>query len=161
MGSATGHVSGMLLRSRTETGLRVGSGATCPRHLPHRMGATEPKETTAMRSTPIRRRTPMKRSGKLKPVSDKRQDQNAEYIRLNRLFLAEHPRCQKCGDPSNQIHHKAGREGEWLTYSPFFMACCAPCHRFIEDNKTEAEKLGYIIRIYVTFKDFIQQQQSA
>jgi transposase len=96
------------------------------------------------------KRTPLKR------VSRKRARQNAVYLKARKAFLLENPTCAACGEPSTEIHHKAGREGEWLNYQPFWMPVDAKCHRWITDNMEEAEALGWVVRIYGTFRDYIK-----
>jgi hypothetical protein len=44
---------------------------------------------------------------------------------------------------ADQIHHKASRIGVKLSDSSDFLAVCGVCHRFIEDNPTEALKMGF------------------
>lgn len=88
----------------------------------------------------------MRKRRAIKPVSDKRKKQNAEYSVLRKAFLEEHPICQVChSEASDQIHHKAGREGEWLTNAEFFLAVCGDCHDFIENNRAEAKIRGWLI----------------
>jgi hypothetical protein len=82
----------------------------------------------------------------IKPVSDKRKAQNAEYSVLRKQFLEEHPICQfeRCNEPSTQCHHKRGREGPWLTDVTEFMAVCMTHHSWIENNREEAAEKGYL-----------------
>ena len=101
------------------------------------------------------KRTPLNR------VNKDRAKENRLYLKLAEWYLAEHRDCERCIiQRASEVHHRAGRIGEWLTYVPFFMAVCRPCHRWIEDNRKAAETKGWIIRIRKTFKDFIHEQES-
>lgn len=95
-------------------------------------------------------RTPLKKTNR------KRARQNATYLKARRAYLAEHSFCAACGEPATEIHHKAGRGGEWLNYQPLWMPVCMACHRRITANPKEAEMLGWTVRIYGTFQQYIQ-----
>lgn len=94
-------------------------------------------------------RTPIRKK------SRKRSRQNAAYLKARKAFLLEHPACAACGEPATEIHHKAGREGEWLNYQPLWMSVCHTCHQRITHNPKEAEMLGWTIRIYQTYREYI------
>ena len=128
-----------------------------------------------MKKTPLKRKTPMKRTGfkkktildllaeriypkplsqlskprkRFRQVSAKRQKDNKEYTRLRKEFLLENPRCQLrgCDKPSTQIHH-TGRRGKHLNNVSLFMAVCARCHTFIEENGEWAKEMGYTLTV--------------
>jgi hypothetical protein len=46
------------------------------------------------RGGPLKRSTPLRRGGRLNPISIRRQDELDLYCRLREIFLAEHPFCQ-------------------------------------------------------------------
>ncbi len=50
-------------------------------------------------------------------------------------------------EPATQIHHTHGRMGSLLNYQPWWLACCATCHRWIEDNKAKARALGFLCEL--------------
>jgi len=84
----------------------------------------------------------------IRPVSKKRLEQLAKYRPLRDTYLKEHPICEvhDCDKPSNNLHHKKGREGSLLTDVRFFMACCETCHpKRIHENPEWAYKHGYLI----------------
>lgn len=78
-------------------------------------------------------------------VSEKRKEQNAEYAILREAFLKENPKCACCGDPSQHVHHRAGRQNDMLLEKQYFMAVCDGCHREIHDNPEWARQQGYMI----------------
>jgi hypothetical protein len=112
-----------------------------PRYTPY--AYLQDQKSTKQAKT---RQKPQKSQRKpIRPVSDKRKKQNAEYSVLRKQFLEEHPICQVCcSEASNQIHHKRGRSGLWLTDISEFLAVCGDCHSWIEENRAEATKRGYL-----------------
>lgn len=82
----------------------------------------------------------------IKPVSDKRKKQNAEYSVLRKQFLQEHPICQVClSEESNQIHHMNHREGRRLNDQNYWLAVGPDCHRQIHDRPAWAKEKGYLL----------------
>ena len=109
------------------------------------------------------KRTPLKKSYKPpRKVSVKRKGQLDIYNPLRDKFLEDNPICQvhDCSNPSNQVHHKKGRdhntfEDQWaidnnfslLCDVRFFMACCGLCHpKRIHENPEWSYKHGYMIK---------------
>lgn len=106
-----------------------------------------------MKRTPLRRKTPLKagkpslKRTRLNPVSKKRKNQNAEYIRVRKTYLLLHPLCELCSKSiATDIHHKAGRWKERLTDAENFMALCRDCHEHIHKNPAWAYGNGYLLR---------------
>jgi hypothetical protein len=98
------------------------------------------------RKTPLRSKTPLKRSGRLRSASPKRQREYNEYAKVKKAYLALHPICEKCKKTKSQdIHHKAGRVGRYLCDYSLFAALCRACHDFCHANGREARKQGWII----------------
>jgi hypothetical protein len=104
------------------------------------------------RKTPLRSKTPLKRSqglkrgGRLRNASPKRQGEYKEYAKVKQAYLALHPICERCKKTKSQdIHHKAGRVGQWLCRYEFFAAVCRSCHDAIHENGVAARKQGWII----------------
>lgn len=95
----------------------------------------------------IQRRTPLKRTGRPKPMSDKRRLQ-ADIYRTRRLqFLAEHPTCQACtveSIPSTEVHHKKGRTGKNYLDTSTWIAVCRGCHEWIHSHPSQARLLGLL-----------------
>jgi hypothetical protein len=97
----------------------------------------------------LRRRKPLRaKVRRIKPVSDKRRKLNEEYSKVRKEYLAEHPRCEICGQQATDIHHKK-RRGKHLLAKDTFMACCRPCHNRIESNPGWARENGYLIYEYI------------
>lgn len=81
----------------------------------------------------------------IKKLSQKRSNQNSEYLKLRMEFLSDNPKCQiiDCKKESNQVHHRKGRIGKLLTDLRYFFAVCAECHEKIELYPLWAKKHGY------------------
>ncbi len=100
------------------------------------------------RKTPLRSKTPLKRGGRLRGASPKRAKQYREYDKVKGAYLALHPQCERCKNKkSTDIHHKAGRVGQWLCKYEYFAALCRECHDWVHANGRDARKLGWIIDI--------------
>jgi 5-methylcytosine-specific restriction endonuclease McrA len=98
------------------------------------------------RKTPLRSKTPLKRSGRLRNASPKRQREYKEYAQVRKAYLALHPICERCKkSKASEIHHKAQRHGSLLNRYDLFAALCSGCHRWIHENGREARKQGWII----------------
>jgi len=86
-------------------------------------------------------------SKRIKQVSKRRQKENSQYLIIRDKFLRENRICERCQhNEATQVHHKFKRFGKWLCEVSLFMATCANCHRWIEDNQSQAEKKGWVIR---------------
>jgi hypothetical protein len=106
-----------------------------------------------MKRSPLKRRTPLKRSGKLRPVSKKRAGQNKVYSALRREFLEAH--IEKCCPvikfhydvevPCTEIHHTFGRENEKLNDVSYWLAVSREGHRIIHDSPNEAREHGWLV----------------
>lgn len=119
------------------------------------------------------KRTPLKRTGfkrksfdeaikakKIKPRSSKRAVEESQYGTARQKFLAAHTVCPVTKEPATQIHHSAKREGQWLNLQRYWIAVSAEGHRWIEDNKTAAEKIGLMVRIRQTYKAHVEELKS-
>lgn len=108
-----------------------------------------------MKRTPLKRgnkplkRSPLKSKGRLRPRSQKRERQYAEYRPRREAFLQEHPRCQapNCTNPSVDIHHIAKRNGARLTDETKWLAVCRGCHDLIERDREWAYQNGFLERV--------------
>lgn len=83
---------------------------------------------------------------KIKPVSDKRKKESAEYQKVRLEYLNNKPNCEVCGNPATEVHHKNNKRGSRLTDTKYFLSSCRDCHRKIHDNPRWAEENGYLIR---------------
>jgi hypothetical protein len=98
------------------------------------------------RKTPLRSKTPLKRSGRLRAASPKRQNEYNKYAKEKKAYIAIHPQCERCNTKkATDLHHKAGRVGQWLYRSEYFAALCRKCHDWIHQNGKEARSLGWVI----------------
>ena len=85
----------------------------------------------------------------IRKVGKKRLGQLSKYKKVKSKYLEENRICEVdgCGNQSNQIHHKKGRDGYLLCEVEFFMACCGSCHpRRIHETEVEwAKEKGYLL----------------
>lgn len=103
-----------------------------------------------------KKRADAKEKKKAKPiakVSKKRQAGLRLYEESKKRRLKEYPVCEVrgCHNPSNNIHHRAGRTGQLLWNYKYLMACCGSCHprriHFEQDYPGWARAEGYIVTI--------------
>lgn len=109
-----------------------------------------------MKRTPLKRKTPLKAkkqrsfNSTLPVRTDKRRAEEAQYHKQRKAYLVAHPRCEiwvtrDCHQSrSTQIHHKRGRRGAWLLDESEWLACCSPCHEWVERNFKKAVELGFM-----------------
>lgn len=134
-----------------------------------------------MKRTPLKRKTPLKRGfsqlkakswptmkrTKLKSRSKKRVKEDAEYERLKRKFLREHPHCKVCFDLEMQagaitisvpnmgmsspllwaatdVHHMARRGKHFLNVKTW-LPVCRHHHDFIEQHGDWSRERGYLL----------------
>lgn len=91
---------------------------------------------------------------KIRQVSVKRQKELREYSSLRKKFL-ERPENKLCIVAETifnekihctEIHHKKGRIGKLLNYTPFWLAVSRKGHDWIHENPEEAYKLNFLIK---------------
>lgn len=81
----------------------------------------------------------------IRKVSLKRQKENPEYIKIRDKFLEENNLCEICGNQSEVLHHKRGRNGSDLTDLKYFMALCNGCHTLVHAHPKESFKNGWMV----------------
>ena len=77
------------------------------------------------------------RQKRIPSMSKKRRKELETYLVLRLTFLAEHPNCQRCGKPSECVHHWAGRRDNFLKVETW-RGSCVPCNDFAKENPAEA-----------------------
>lgn len=78
-------------------------------------------------------------------VSDKRKKQNAEYSKLKAEFLMQNLYCEVFPALiATEVHHGMGREGKWLLDTAHWHAVSRAGHDWIENNRAEAAKRGFL-----------------
>ena len=88
---------------------------------------------------------------KVKPiakVSPKRKEENKEYSKEAKAYLAANQVCEaqvveNCTGKSIEIHHKRKRNSKDDRINEAnFIAVCRPCHLWIEAHPKQAKELG-------------------
>jgi hypothetical protein len=84
-----------------------------------------------------------------KPISKVSKRRLAElkvYSVLKKDFLLDNPNCacgrSGCKRKAVDVHHSKGRIGSLLNEVKFWIPVSRICHRWIEENPTEAKELG-------------------
>lgn len=88
-----------------------------------------------------------KQPGPIKKRSTKESERMSKYLPIKDQFLKDNPECMVkrpgCYFDSTNVHHGAGRVGEKLFDTKYFIACCdGLCHRWCEENPKEAKEIG-------------------
>lgn len=88
--------------------------------------------------------TPKKIYSPPKKVSAKEKDRKKEYAKVREQFLngrwcAYHGH----GCIPTEVHHGAGKIGDLLTDTRYFVAVCREAHRMIEERPNWAKENGY------------------
>jgi hypothetical protein len=95
-------------------------------------------------------RTEAKKPKTIPKVSQKQLDRLKAYKKVRDKYMAEHKHCEAliasvCTHKATELHHKAGRTGELLTNTDYFLAVCSGCHHFIETHPQYAKENGYSV----------------
>jgi len=84
----------------------------------------------------------------IKQFSDKKTKENALYKILRDAYLKKHPQCEAaivgiCSrQPSNQVHHRRGRN-KYLLDETTFLAVEDNCHHWIETHPEQSYEMGF------------------
>jgi len=96
------------------------------------------------------KRTPLKRTGRINPVSKRRRARDAAYP-SSRTAIYERAggmceaRCSTwCAGGGHQVHHIAGRDGPDPHRLDNLELVCRPCHDFIHSNVEWAYANGHV-----------------
>lgn len=102
------------------------------------------------RKTPLTRKTPLKRTGKLRPMSAKKKSMQTRYRLYKENAMQRQineqgcTHCERCGNPGPvETHHTQGRIGENLLT---FRLVCDACHRAIHANGKKAREEGWLAK---------------
>lgn len=92
-------------------------------------------------------KTPIRKT-KIKPISDKRKVQDAEY-QLKRVLFLKKPENQICpitGHQAVEVHHKwSGKDrSKYYLDETTWLAVSRAGHNWIHDNPKEAREKGYL-----------------
>jgi len=96
----------------------------------------------------IQKLKPIVKQKRISPKSERRIIQDKKYTKLRKQLLEEFHECQAqieniCQGYSTTCHHKQGRIGKLYTDYSKFLACCMPCHSYIEINPIWAKEQGF------------------
>jgi|LakMenEpi03Aug12_release.lakeMendotaPanAssembly.Ray.scaffolds.fasta_scaffold97881_4 hypothetical protein len=84
----------------------------------------------------------------IKKVSDKKKVLDKMYTQLRRIQLEKNPYCQihtdYCKREATEIHHAAGRVGEYYLNIEHWLAVCRNCHSWVHNHPQEARELGFL-----------------
>ncbi len=103
-----------------------------------------------MKRTPLKRKTPLKRTGSLSPVSKKRAKTNRARRAFVKEELDKRRYCEAhipevCTRYSTEIHEPILRSlGGSILDAANSVAICRMCHIWVHNNVAEAKKLGLI-----------------
>lgn len=102
---------------------------------------------------------------RVKPSKDKEKvqrkyDQSLAYKEARLEFLETKDHCEvglpDCLVPypiydksQLQVHHKAGRMGNFLTNKKYFLCVCQNCHRYLEDHPAWAMSNEYSVSRFI------------
>jgi hypothetical protein len=106
-----------------------------------------------VKRSPLRRRTPLRRFGRISPRSAKRIALDVERRAFVARILSERPRCEmlndhavRCHRASEHVHEKLTRaRGGDILDPTNVLAVCFHCHRAIHDNPAWATAKGLLI----------------
>jgi hypothetical protein len=81
----------------------------------------------------------------IKKVSQKRNLENKEYLKVRKVFLQSLMFCQvnSCKKLPTEVHHKKGKIGKLLTDTRYFLGVCRECHNKIELEPLWAKENNY------------------
>lgn len=84
----------------------------------------------------------------ISPISNKKKEALRRYRRLRDKYFLDHPVCEypECNSTNITLHHQRGRIGAFLTDKRYFKSLCGKHHRWVEENPTEAIKMGLSIK---------------
>jgi hypothetical protein len=94
-------------------------------------------------------RTPLDRTGSVRPRSPRRAEQMALYVPLAKAFLEQNQWCwfPGCTRRSSEVHHRRGRSGERLLDQRWWAASCHAHNELAETNTGYALSVGWLIEI--------------
>ena len=99
----------------------------------------------------LRRRTGLKRTGRLSPISDRRRRRDADYrAARTEVFLRADGMCEMftpaCSRVGVEAHHVRGRVGRLLTDTEWLMWVCRECHDYAHAHPAVSYEKGWLVR---------------
>jgi len=108
-----------------------------------------------VKRTPLKRKTPLARGGRVNPVSAKRREENAERRKVvERMVQQRGPICQAqvpdiCFNLAVDAHEVLPRgRGGSITDPKNILLVCRRCHEWIGANPREATERGLLRSAY-------------
>lgn len=129
-------------------------GGYCPKHQYLRQDLKERKEAKKAISLEKKKKQAKKQASKPKPkppkISQTEKERQAKYRPIAKKFRDEHPECEiqspVCTFFTQVVHHSRGKLGDLLTDVENFIASCASCNLWVEENHSQAVKMNAIIK---------------
>lgn len=92
-------------------------------------------------------KVPKPNTKRIPAYSSKRQKLEAIYKVTRVKYLQDHPMCHAhidahCTKTATEVHHKAGRVGEYFLDQLYWLPTCHWCHVWITNHPEEAIALG-------------------
>ena len=88
------------------------------------------------------KRSPLKRTGKLRNATPKRASELREYSAKRKIFLAHNRKCRECGVYATEVHHSRGRVHAMLNVEEYWIALCHGCHMKAHHDRRWAVERG-------------------
>lgn len=81
----------------------------------------------------------------IKAISQQRQVEMIEYLKLKAIFLRVNPACAvKPGREADDVHHLRGRSGSLLRDTRYWLPVSRAAHVWIDANRAEARAKGWL-----------------
>lgn len=107
-----------------------------------------PKKSTIKHCSPGCYYSDPKTTKRIKPISDKRKEENEIYSKRRLIFLSlpENQICPITGQPTTDIHHTySGKDrAKYYLDESTWLAVSREGHNWIHDNPKEARELGHL-----------------
>ena len=127
--------------------LKICSGCSLPKQIWKNVGRERFCRDCIGRSGTGVAKVPKPTTQRIPTYSSKQAKLQALYTISRVKFLKDHPMCHaridaRCTSKATEVHHKAGRVGEFFLDQLYWLPTCHACHCWIELHPEEAKALG-------------------